>query len=80
MMHSQVIELLKELHNLPNAGFYELAAGVAGASLLVQYLAKRKGNVELEKLLKGLTLAGLGCIFIECIMTVLHEVGGLFGL
>ena len=78
--HSNFIDLLVRMHNVPGAGFYEVAGLTALVSAYFQYKAKKANNADLEKLLKGLTLLGLGVIFVECLMTILKHAGSMFFL
>lgn len=67
--------ILVQLHNMPGAGYYEVALGASIASLYLQYHFKKNGKEEAANLTKGLTILGLGAICIEAIMTMLKLMG-----
>ena len=67
--------ILVNFHHMAGAGYYEIAIGASVASLVLQYYLKRRGNEEGAKLIKGLTLLGLGAVCIEAIMKMLHMIG-----
>lgn len=62
---------------MPGAGFYEASIAVSIVSMVAQYYLARKGNEEAAKLVKGLTLLGLGAICVEAIMQMLHLIGNI---
>jgi hypothetical protein len=69
--------MIKQFHNMPGSGYYEIALGVSIASLIAQWYLKKKGKEETANLVKGLTLLGLGAICVEAIMTMLKMIGNI---
>lgn len=79
-MNSQTWELLKRMHNTPGAGFYEVSVLIVLGATALQIYLNRKGHEDVAEVMRVVTLASLGVIFVECTMTILHKLGGMFFL
>lgn len=60
---------------MQGSGWYELSLGITVASALWQHYLKKHGREETAKLVKGITLLGLGAICMEAFLTAFRWMG-----
>lgn len=76
----ETLRILTDFHARPGSLYYEIAIGSASISLVTQYYLKKYGKEEAANLAKGLTLLGLGAVFVESIMKMLRLMSAILGV